>query len=98
MSRNLNIWGVFWMNQVQMGQNAVGRQQVGGIWVHLLGDQEACARVILVLREYTWNAPAVSLVLLAFDDTRSWFLFRARWSILLFKWFHPTLGDCLPFP
>ena len=29
------------------------------------------ARVILVLRECTWNASMVSLVLLAFDDTGS---------------------------
>ena len=27
---NLNIWVVFWTNQVQMGQNAVGRCRVGG--------------------------------------------------------------------
>ena len=25
ISQNLNTLGVFWMNQVQMGQNAVGR-------------------------------------------------------------------------
>ena len=25
MSLNLNIWGVFWMNQAQMGQNVIGR-------------------------------------------------------------------------
>ena len=24
------MWNVFWMNEVQMGQNAVGRWQVGG--------------------------------------------------------------------
>ena len=29
MSRNLNIWGVLWTNQVQMGQNAVRRWQAG---------------------------------------------------------------------
>ena len=31
MSRNLNIWGVFWTNQVQMGQNVVGRRVAGVI-------------------------------------------------------------------
>ena len=30
MSQNLNIWGVFWTNQVQMKQSVVGRWQVGG--------------------------------------------------------------------
>ena len=44
---------------------------VGGVWVQLLGGQGARTRVILVLRECIWNAPAVSLVLPAFDDTGS---------------------------
>ena len=35
----------------------------GGVWVQLLEDEEARARVILVLRECIWNASAVSLVL-----------------------------------
>ena len=43
----------------------------GGAWVPLLEGQGARARVILVLRERIWNAPAVSLVLKAFDDTGS---------------------------
>ena len=30
MSRNLNILGVFWTNQVHMGQSVVGKWQVGG--------------------------------------------------------------------
>ena len=30
MSRNSNIWDVFWTNQVQMGLNVVGRCRVGG--------------------------------------------------------------------
>ena len=44
---------------------------VGGVWVQLLGGQGACARVILVLRESIWNAPALSLVIPALDDTVS---------------------------
>ena len=39
--------------------------------VQFLGDHEACSRVILVLLECILNAPAVSLVLPAFDDTGS---------------------------
>ena len=35
------------------------------------GGQGAHAHVILVLCECIWNAPAVSLVLPAFDDTTS---------------------------
>ena len=68
----------------------------GGVWVYLLGDQGAGARVILVLRECIWNAPAVLLVHPAFDDTGSWVLLCVRWSIPLFEWFHPD--DWLPFP
>ena len=37
----------------------------------IFGGQGARVRVILVLREYIWNAPAISLVLLTFDDTGS---------------------------
>ena len=37
--------------------------------VQLLEGHEVRALVILVLRECMWNAPAVSLVLPAFDDT-----------------------------
>ena len=44
---------------------------VGGVWAQLLGGQGARAYVILVLRECIWNAPAVSAVLLAFDNTGS---------------------------
>ena len=36
-----------------------------------MGGQEDCARVIFVLRVCTWSAPAVSLVLPAFDDIGS---------------------------
>ena len=34
---NLNTWDVFWMNQVQMRQSAVGRWRVGGGSQVLLG-------------------------------------------------------------
>ena len=44
---------------------------VGGVWVQLLKVLGVRARVILVLRECIWNAPAVSLVFPAFDDTGS---------------------------
>ena len=44
---------------------------VEGVWVKLLGSQEVRARVVIVLRECIWNAPAVSLFLPAFDDTGS---------------------------
>ena len=45
---------------------------VEGVWVQLLGGgQGSRPRIILVLREYIWNAIAVSLVLSAFDDTSS---------------------------
>ena len=37
----------------------------------MLWGQGARARVILVLRECIWNAPAVSLVFPAFDDAGS---------------------------
>ena len=40
-----------------------------------VGGQGARARVILVLRDCSWNVPGVSLVLLAFDDTAPWVLF-----------------------
>ena len=43
----------------------------GGVWVQLLGVQGSRARVILVLRECIWNAPAVSLVFPTFDFTGS---------------------------
>ena len=42
---------------------------MGGVWFKLFEVQGARARVILVLRECLWNAPAVSLVLPTFDDT-----------------------------
>ena len=39
----------------------------------LLRGKGALVRVILILRECIWNAPAASLVLPGFDDTRSRF-------------------------
>ena len=44
---------------------------VGESWVQLLGDQQAHARVIPILREYIWNAPAVLLFLPTVDDIGS---------------------------
>ena len=41
------------------------------VWVQFLGGERARARLILVLREFIWSAPAVSLVLPAIDDTGS---------------------------
>ena len=63
-------------------------------WVQLLGVKGDCARVILVLRECIWNAPAVSLVLPAYDDTGS-LGFPRRQAL-----YSPgsALGDWLPFP
>ena len=43
----------------------------GGSLGSIVGGQGARARVILLLCECIWNAPSVSLVLLAFDDTGS---------------------------
>ena len=42
--------------------------RVGRVWVQLLRGQGTRARVILVVRECNWNAPAASLVLLVFDN------------------------------
>ena len=50
--------------------------------------------VILVLREYIWNVPAVSFVLPAFDDTGS-LGFSPRPVVCSLG---STLGDCLPIP
>ena len=47
------------------------------------GSQGAYAHVILILRECIGNAPAVSLVLPAFDDT------GPLWSLPLLRWFNP---------
>ena len=47
------------------------------------GSGGDCAHVIPVLRECTWNAPAVSLVLPTFVIPAPWVLHRDRWSILL---------------
>ena len=64
---------------------------MGGVWVQLLECQGACACVILVLRECILNAPAVSLVPPAFDDTGS--LGSPQASGDLSPWLHgSTLG------
>ena len=49
-----------------------------GSWIQLFGGQGAYTRVIFVLSECIWNAPAVSLILPAFDDTGSLILLRVR--------------------
>ena len=59
----------------------------------MLGGQGAHTDVILVVHECIWNAPTVSLVLLAFDNTDSL-------GSLPCQVFYPcgsTLGDCLLF-
>ena len=53
----------------------------------------ARARVILFLRESIWNAAAVSLVLLAFDETGS----LGSPCRMVFPSVS-TLGDCLQLP
>ena len=58
---------------------------LGGSLGLIFGGQKARARVILVLRECTWNALTVSRVLLAFDYTGSVGYPPRR------------VGDCLPF-
>ena len=58
------------------------------------GVQGACTCVILVLYKCIWNAPTVSLVLPAFDNTSS-LGSPSYWVV------YPPgslLGDCLLFP
>ena len=43
----------------------------GGVMIQMLGGLGALARVILVVCDCIWNAPAVSLVLPTFYDTGS---------------------------
>ena len=63
MSRNLSTWVVFWTNQVQMGQNVVGRWREGGglqvpsgPWLMLgvcsLSVQKSCMKHCLYLFLY----------------------------------------------
>ena len=67
------------MNLQESEKRANGRSKwnvcvcvgVRGVWVQFLGRQDDRARVILVLHECIWDAPTVSLVLPAFDDTGS---------------------------
>ena len=42
---------------------------VRGLWVQMSGGLEVRALVILVLLKFIWNAPEVSLVHSAFEDT-----------------------------
>ena len=64
--------------------------------VQILVGLGVCACVILVLSEYIWNAPTVSLVLSTFDDTGS---LGSPLSGGLYPWFHgSTLSDFHPFP
>ena len=65
---------------------------MGEVWVQLLGVEWVSARVILVLCECMWNAPAVSLVLPPFDDTVS-LGYHRRW-VVYSRGFHP--GWLLP--
>ena len=48
MSQNLNNWGMFWTNQVQMEQNVEGRRVAGAFRSHVnVRDlQLECARVL----------------------------------------------------
>ena len=47
MSHNLNIWDVFWTNQVLMRQSVVGGLQVLlGLWLILRSLQLECARIL----------------------------------------------------
>ena len=70
---------------------------VGGGWVQLSKGQGGNARVIFVLHECIWNAPAVLLVLPAFDDTGS--LGSPPCQVVYLPWFNgSTLGDWLTFP
>ena len=45
---NLNIWDVFWMNQVQMSKVSSGRRVAGAIrsLINAKGLQPKCARVL----------------------------------------------------
>ena len=63
-----------------------------------MGCSVARARVILVLREYIWNAPTVPLVLPAFDGTDSLGSLSQMVSGGLSPWFYGSiLGNCFPF-
>ena len=60
----------------------------GGNLDSIVGGLGARARVILVLRDRIWNAPAVSFVLSTFDDTASLGSPLHQVVILLVPWFH----------
>ena len=42
-----------------------------GVWVQILRGQGARACFTLALREWIWNAPVISLILPAYDNTGS---------------------------
>ena len=67
--------------------------EVGRVWVQLLGGQGTPNRVSLVLRGCILNATAVSLVLPAFDVTDS--LGSSRRMVYSYG---STLGDYFPIP
>ena len=67
---NSNIWNVFWMNQVQMGQNVVESGYVGRGWQVPLGLKsmlEFCSLSVLVLHE-TLLVPVLTYI----SDTMLW--------------------------
>ena len=76
----------------RVAQCLFSRVGCGGFWVQLLRGQGA--RVVLVLCEYIWNAPAVLAVLPTFNDTGS--LGSPPLRLVYLSGF--TLGDRLPFP
>ena len=49
----------------------INKYMVGVVWVQFFGGWGAHACIIFVLHEFIWNAPTVSLVLPAIDDTGS---------------------------
>ena len=80
----------------EMKREAVTQGICLGVWVQLLGVQGGPACVILVLRECIWNAPEVSLVVPAFDDTSS--LGSPPTQVVYPRLNGSTMDDCLPFP
>ena len=58
VNKYLQVWNIY----IYIGWGSLGS---------IVGGQAARTRVILILRECVWNAPAVLLVLPAFDDTGS---------------------------
>ena len=67
----------------------------GGSLGSIVGGKEGGRTHVLVLDECILNAPAVSLLLLAFDDTGS---LGNTPRLVLYPSPGSTLGDCLLFP